>query len=299
VAGAIHQAIAAAYAGRGVARLTLPQDVIAAKAENGVSSVATLKPRPEFAANDADITELVRRIDQAGSVVIMCEAGCHGAARELRALSDRLKAPLIHSLRAKDIMPYDDLRWMGGSGARTIGAFYRSCGLTGKSQGRAGRLHAKDRHHSQCARAGSSGCGVRDRLTRCFRCSTGQLSPSRPALNPANMAPPWSSQGPQKTVAPKASPLGDCNCARRQQRPAHRKSKVHVAHASTRWHRRRFRLWLFGDHRGGGHQQTGDRGRTLRRCPHDLGRVDDAGPHQILELAGLRLEAPVVLVRIE
>src|ERR1700720_1850324 len=32
-AGVIHQAIAAAYAGRGVAHLTLPQDVIAAKAE--------------------------------------------------------------------------------------------------------------------------------------------------------------------------------------------------------------------------------------------------------------------------
>ena len=50
-AGVIHQAIAAAYAGRGVAHLTLPQDVIAAKAENGVYSVATLKPRPELAAN--------------------------------------------------------------------------------------------------------------------------------------------------------------------------------------------------------------------------------------------------------
>ena len=32
----IHQAIAAAYAGRGVAHLTLPQDVIAAKADGGV-----------------------------------------------------------------------------------------------------------------------------------------------------------------------------------------------------------------------------------------------------------------------
>jgi pyruvate dehydrogenase (quinone) len=43
--GVIHQAIAAAYAGRGVAHLTLPQDVIAAKAEGGLSSVATLFPR--------------------------------------------------------------------------------------------------------------------------------------------------------------------------------------------------------------------------------------------------------------
>src|SRR6202167_4751023 len=43
----IHQAIAAAYAGRGVAHLTLPQDVVNARAEGSVSSLATLKPRPE------------------------------------------------------------------------------------------------------------------------------------------------------------------------------------------------------------------------------------------------------------
>ena len=46
----IHQAIAAAYAGRGVAHLTLPQDVIEAKADGASSSVATLKPRPEIVA---------------------------------------------------------------------------------------------------------------------------------------------------------------------------------------------------------------------------------------------------------
>src|ERR1700734_95463 len=37
----IHQAIAAAYAGRGVAHLTLPQDVFNAKADGSVSSIAT------------------------------------------------------------------------------------------------------------------------------------------------------------------------------------------------------------------------------------------------------------------
>src|SRR4051794_3065727 len=52
--GVIHQAIAAAYAGPGVAHLTLPQDVISAKAEGHVASVATLKPRPEIAASEAD-----------------------------------------------------------------------------------------------------------------------------------------------------------------------------------------------------------------------------------------------------
>src|ERR1700691_5018590 len=122
--GVIHQAIAAAYAGRGVAHLTIPQDVIGAKAEGGVSSVATLKPLPERAASEADIAEVGRRIDQANSVVIMCGAGCHGAAEELSALSDRLKAPLIHSVKGKDIMPYDDPHWMGGIGMIGTKAVY-------------------------------------------------------------------------------------------------------------------------------------------------------------------------------
>jgi pyruvate dehydrogenase (quinone) len=122
----IHQAIAAAYAGRGVAHLTLPQDVIAAKAEGRMSSVATLKPRPDLAAREADIAEIARRVDAADSVVIMCGAGCHGAAEELRALSDRLKAPLIHSVKGKDIMPYDDPRWMGGIGMIGIKAVYNA-----------------------------------------------------------------------------------------------------------------------------------------------------------------------------
>jgi pyruvate dehydrogenase (quinone) len=111
-----HQAIAAAHAGRGVAHLTLPQDVISANVDGGVHSVATLKPRSEFAASDADVAEIARRVGVAGSVVIMCGAGCQGAAEELRLLSDRLKAPLIHSVKGKDIMAYDDPHWMGGIG---------------------------------------------------------------------------------------------------------------------------------------------------------------------------------------
>jgi pyruvate dehydrogenase (quinone) len=122
----IHQAIAAAYAGRGVAHLTLPEDVIGARSEGNISSVATLKPRSEIVASEVDIAEITRRIDEAGSVVMMCGAGCHGAAEELRALSDRLKAPLIHSIKGKDIMPYDDPCWMGGIGMIGTKPVYRA-----------------------------------------------------------------------------------------------------------------------------------------------------------------------------
>jgi thiamine pyrophosphate-dependent acetolactate synthase large subunit-like protein len=122
----IHQAISAAYAGRGVAHLTLPQDVISATADGPIASVATLRPRPEFAASAADVSTIARQIDAAADIVIMCGAGCHGAADELRALSDRLKAPLIHSVKGKDIMPFDDRRWMGGIGMIGTKAVYNA-----------------------------------------------------------------------------------------------------------------------------------------------------------------------------
>jgi pyruvate dehydrogenase (quinone) len=122
----IHQAIAAAYAGRGVAHLTLPQDVIAAKGAASLASVATLRPRQEFAASAEDVAQIARRLDEAGTVLIMCGNGCHGAGDLLRALSDRLKAPLIHSVKGKDIMPYDDPHWMGGIGMIGTKAVYNA-----------------------------------------------------------------------------------------------------------------------------------------------------------------------------
>jgi pyruvate dehydrogenase (quinone) len=122
----IHQAIAQAYAGRGVAHLTLPQDVINAKAVGYVNSIKTLKPRTEFAANEEDIAEIVEQINQANKIVIMCGAGCYGLAKELRELSDKLNAPLIHSVKGKDIMPYDEPRWMGGIGMIGSKAVYNA-----------------------------------------------------------------------------------------------------------------------------------------------------------------------------
>jgi pyruvate dehydrogenase (quinone) len=111
-----HEAIAAAYAGPGVAHLTLPMDVLSLKSEVPTSSLATLVPRGEILPNDTAVLEAARRIDEAESVVIMCGHGALGTAELLRALSDKLKAPLVHSVRGKEIMAFDDPRWMGGLG---------------------------------------------------------------------------------------------------------------------------------------------------------------------------------------
>jgi pyruvate dehydrogenase (quinone) len=125
-AAVIHQAIAAAYAGPGVAHLTLPQDVLSAKAAGAASSVSTLKPRGEVTPSEANVADIIRRINKAGSVVIMCGAGCRGAAELLGELSNRLKAPLVHSVRGKELMAYDDPRWMGGLGMIGTKAVYNA-----------------------------------------------------------------------------------------------------------------------------------------------------------------------------
>jgi pyruvate dehydrogenase (quinone) len=125
-AAVIHQAIAAAYAGLGVAHLTLPQDVLSAKAVGDASSVRTLKPRSEVTPSEADVAEIARRIDKADSLAIMCGAGCRGAADLLGELSNRLKAPLVHSVRGKELMAYDDPRWMGGLGMIGTKAVYNA-----------------------------------------------------------------------------------------------------------------------------------------------------------------------------
>jgi thiamine pyrophosphate-dependent acetolactate synthase large subunit-like protein len=114
--GVIHQAIASAYGGPGVSHLTLPQDVLSAKVDHGVPSVSTLHPRAEIAADAGDVQEIARRIDGARKIAVLCGAGCRGAADFLRQLSDRLKAPLIHTVRGKEFLSYDDPRWMGGLG---------------------------------------------------------------------------------------------------------------------------------------------------------------------------------------
>lgn len=114
--GLIHQAIAAAYAGPGVAHLTLPQDVLSDSAGHATPSLATLQPRFEVSPQEWDVEEAVRRIDAASNIVFLCGAGCRDSSDLLAALSDRLAAPLIHTVRGKELMPFDDPRWMGGLG---------------------------------------------------------------------------------------------------------------------------------------------------------------------------------------
>lgn len=114
--GVIREAIAAAYAERGVAHISVPSDIFPAKTDKPVPSIATLRPRPEVAPAPDDIAEAARLIAEAKTIAIFCGNGCHGAAAELEQLAERLQAPLMHTYRAQDILPFDHPHWIGGVG---------------------------------------------------------------------------------------------------------------------------------------------------------------------------------------
>jgi pyruvate dehydrogenase (quinone) len=111
-----HQAIAQAYDARGVAHVSIPADVIGAKAENGVTNVNTLRPGADAAPPPEELQQAADMIDAAKSVAILVGQGARGAITEIAALAEKLQAPLIHTFRAKDMLPYDHPYWIGGIG---------------------------------------------------------------------------------------------------------------------------------------------------------------------------------------
>jgi len=112
----IHQAIAQAYARRGVAHLNIPADIIGAKTSTVMRSINTLRPLTDNAPPAEEITAAANMINQAKSVVILAGNGARGAVAEITALAEKLQAPVVHTFRAKDMQAYDHPCWIGGVG---------------------------------------------------------------------------------------------------------------------------------------------------------------------------------------
>ncbi|RXZ33364.1 pyruvate dehydrogenase [Oxalobacteraceae bacterium CAVE-383] len=112
----IHQAIAQAYATRGVAHISIPADIIGGNAPAGVSSMHTLRPLPDSAPAPEELQQAAEMIDSAKSVAILVGHGARSAIAEIATLAEKLQAPLVHTFRAKDMLPYDHPYWIGGVG---------------------------------------------------------------------------------------------------------------------------------------------------------------------------------------
>ena len=111
-------AIREAVGKRGVAVVVLPGDVALEPAVDApLAKIAgLLPPRPVVTAADAELRSLAALLNGDDSVTILCGSGCEGAHEELLALGKKLKAPMVHALRGKEHVEWDNPYDVGMTG---------------------------------------------------------------------------------------------------------------------------------------------------------------------------------------
>jgi pyruvate dehydrogenase (quinone) len=111
-------AIREAVGKRGVAVIVLPGDVaLQAAADAPAAKIAgLLPPRPVVTPAPAELKSLAALLNGDDSITILCGSGCEGAHEELLALGKKLKAPMVHALRGKEHVAWDNPYDVGMTG---------------------------------------------------------------------------------------------------------------------------------------------------------------------------------------
>jgi pyruvate dehydrogenase (quinone) len=101
-------AMQTAVSRRGVSVITLPGDVALRTVEEGRPRLTFSAPKPLLCPSDAELAELVTLLNRGRRITIFAGAGCAGAHTELMELARRLSAPIVHTLRGKEFVEYDN-----------------------------------------------------------------------------------------------------------------------------------------------------------------------------------------------
>ncbi len=101
-------AMQTAVSRRGVSVITLPGDVALRDAVVGRPGLTFPEPKPLLCPSDEEIAALAKLLNGASRVTIFGGAGCAGAHTELMELARRLSAPIVHTLRGKEFIEYDN-----------------------------------------------------------------------------------------------------------------------------------------------------------------------------------------------
>src|SRR5262245_30595436 len=101
-------AVQTAVSRRGVSVLVLPGDI-------ALQPVTVNQPRLRFAAPtlsvrpcDDEMDRLAEVLNGAGKVTILGGAGCAGAHDQLIGVAGKLQAPIVHAMRGKEFIEYDN-----------------------------------------------------------------------------------------------------------------------------------------------------------------------------------------------
>ena len=124
----VETAIREAVTKRGVAVIVISGD-IALREAGAQQPSANLIPRmPKCVAQDGDIQALADLLNDSNRVTLFCGAGCAGAHDEVVALAARLKAPVVHALRGKEHVEWDNPYDVGMTGLIGFSSGYHAMG---------------------------------------------------------------------------------------------------------------------------------------------------------------------------
>ena len=119
-------AIQTAIAKRGVAVIVLPGDVALADAVNTGRRVEFTTERSEVIPGKEKMAQLAQLLNQSHRVTILAGAGCQGAHDELMAAAGKLQAPIVHALRGKEFIEYDNPYDVGMTGLLGFSSGYHA-----------------------------------------------------------------------------------------------------------------------------------------------------------------------------
>ncbi|HTJ59353.1 MAG TPA: ubiquinone-dependent pyruvate dehydrogenase [Devosiaceae bacterium] len=114
----VELAIREAVAKRGVSVVVMPGDVALEPAQQApeIPPQALMPPAAIAVPDHGSLDHLAEMLNGASRVTILAGSGCEGAQAELLVLGDRLKAPMVHTMRGKEHVEWDNHYDVGMTG---------------------------------------------------------------------------------------------------------------------------------------------------------------------------------------
>jgi pyruvate dehydrogenase (quinone) len=119
-------AIQAAVSRRGVSVIAIPGDVALREAVEQEPRLHFPPPKPTVCPSDDDIATLAKILNKSKKITILGGAGCGGARAELLELAGRLNAPIVHAMRGKEFIEYDNPFDVGMTGLLGFSSGYHA-----------------------------------------------------------------------------------------------------------------------------------------------------------------------------
>ncbi|WP_421534877.1 ubiquinone-dependent pyruvate dehydrogenase [Pseudomonas marginalis] len=103
----LHRAMRSAILNRGVAVVVIPGDVSLLEVEDKLKPWPALHT-PRTLPAEQDLQRLTEILESSKKVTLLCGSGCAGAHDQVVALADTLGAPVVHALRGKEHVEWDN-----------------------------------------------------------------------------------------------------------------------------------------------------------------------------------------------